>query len=62
MTTKNETVMVQDKKTGVWFDPVEKFNELMEQDWFKAQMRRMKDEAWEEGMRDAFLFGQNPDE
>ena len=45
--------MVQDKKTGEWYNPQEKFRELLETDWFQAQMRRMKDEAWEEGMRDA---------
>ena len=49
----NEVTMVQDKKTGVWYDPAAKFAELMQEDWFIAQMRRMKDEAWEEGMRDA---------
>ena len=49
----NEVTMVQDKKTGVWYDPAAKFAELMQEDWFIAQMRRMKDEAWEEGMNDA---------
>ena len=44
--------MVQDRKTGEWYNPQEKFRELMETDWFQDQMRRMKDEAWEEGMTD----------
>jgi hypothetical protein len=48
----NTINLVQDKKTGEWYDPQEKFQELLQQDWFRDQMRRMKDEAWEEGMRD----------
>lgn len=44
--------MVQDKKTGEWYNPREKWNELKQQPWFVDQLRRMKDEAWEEGMTD----------
>jgi len=34
-------MMVQDKKTGEWYDPEQKFKELLEQPWFQEQMRRM---------------------
>ncbi len=44
--------MVQDRKTGEWYNPQQKWEELKQQDWFVAQLKRMKDEAWEEGMRD----------
>ncbi len=46
--------MVQDRKTGEWYNPEAKFKELMQEDWFITQMRRMKDESWEEGVTDAF--------
>jgi hypothetical protein len=36
-------MMVQDKKTGVWYDPEVKFKELLAQQWFLAQMKRMAD-------------------
>ena len=35
-------MMVQDRKTGEWYDPEVKFQELMEQDWFRAQLTRMR--------------------
>ena len=35
-------MMVQDRKTGEWYDPEVKFQELMEQPWFQAQMGRMR--------------------
>jgi hypothetical protein len=34
-------MMVQDKKTGVWYDPQAKFKELLAQQWFLAVMKRM---------------------
>jgi hypothetical protein len=34
-------MMVQDKKTGQWYDPAVKFKELLAQPWFLAQMKRM---------------------
>jgi hypothetical protein len=35
-------MLVQDRKTGEWYDPEVKFAELMEQDWFKEQLVRMR--------------------
>ena len=35
-------MQVQDRKTGEWYDPEVKFAELMEQDWFKEQLVRMR--------------------
>lgn len=35
-------MMVQDKRTGEWYDPEVKFQELMEQPWFQEQMIRMR--------------------
>jgi hypothetical protein len=35
-------MMVQDRKTGEWYDPEVKFAELMQEDWFKAQLVRMR--------------------
>jgi hypothetical protein len=34
-------MMVQDKRTGQWYDPEAKFKELLAQPWFQAQMKRM---------------------
>ena len=34
--------MVQDRKTGEWYNPEVKFAELMEQDWFREQLVRMR--------------------
>jgi hypothetical protein len=36
-------MLVQDKKTGKWYDPKEKFKELQNQPWFIALLKRMKD-------------------
>lgn len=33
---------VQDRKTGVWYDPEEEFDKLMDTPEVKAQMERMK--------------------
>ena len=43
-------MMVQDRKTGEWYDPEVKFQELMEQDWFRAQLvrMRMKDQGYKD--------------
>lgn len=35
-------MMVQDKRTGEWYDPEVKFQELMQEDWFKEQLIRMR--------------------
>ena len=35
-------MMVQDRRTGEWYDPEVKFQELMQEDWFKAQLIRMR--------------------
>jgi hypothetical protein len=51
----NEIEMVQDRKTGEWYNPQEKWEEVQAQPWFIAQLKRMKDEAWEEGYRDGQL-------
>jgi hypothetical protein len=34
-------MMVQDKKTGQWYNPEQKMKELTEQPWYVAQMKRM---------------------
>ncbi len=34
-------MMVQDRKTGVWYDPDLKFQELLRQQWFILVMQRM---------------------
>ena len=33
--------LVQGRKTGRLYDPETAFNELMQEPWFKAQMKRM---------------------
>ena len=35
-------MMVQDKRTGEWYDPEVKFKELLEQPWFQEQLIRMR--------------------
>lgn len=35
-------MMVQDKRTGEMYDPEVKFQELMEQEWFREQLTRMR--------------------
>ena len=35
--------MVQDRKTGQWYDPEVKFKELQSQPWFVALLKRMKE-------------------
>jgi hypothetical protein len=34
-------MMVQDKKTGQWYDPEQKMKELLGQQWFLNVMKRM---------------------
>ena len=34
--------MVQDRKTGEWYDPDVRFQELLQEPWFQAQMVRMR--------------------
>jgi hypothetical protein len=35
--------LVQDRKTGEWYDPELKLKELMDSKWFLETMKRMKD-------------------
>ena len=35
--------MVQDKKTGQWYNPEKEFQKLLNSDWFKRIMVRMKE-------------------
>ena len=42
MTTKQTHQMVQDRKTGEWYDPEQKMRELFKQNWFVALLQRMK--------------------
>lgn len=42
-------MLVQDRKTGRWYDPKEKMDELMQAPWFIEQMKRMKDESFSKG-------------
>lgn len=42
--TKQDNVkLVQCRKTGVWYDPDQKFEELKLQQWFIDQLKRMAD-------------------
>lgn len=34
-------MLVQCKKTGQWYDPKQKMNELQQQQWFVDVMKRM---------------------
>jgi len=36
-------MMVQDRKTGEFYDPELKFQELLKQQWFQLVMKRMAD-------------------
>ena len=36
-------MMVQDKKTGQWYDPEVEFQKLLRQQWFSDVMKRLKD-------------------
>lgn len=42
-------MLVQDRKTGRWYDPKEQMDELMEAPWFIEQMKRMKDGSFDKG-------------
>lgn len=35
-------MMIQDRKTGQWYDPEKEFNSLFTKAWFIAIMKRMK--------------------
>lgn len=39
--TEQLAKLVKDVKTGECYDPDAKFQELMQEPWFKAQMKRM---------------------
>lgn len=41
-TNKQAPQMVQDRKTGEWYDPAQKMGELFQQNWFLALLQRMK--------------------
>lgn len=36
-------MMVQDRKTGQWYDPDQKMKELFAQKWFQDIMKRLKE-------------------
>lgn len=40
---KVKDMKVQDRKTGEWYNPQERFEQLMAQEYFVAVMKRMKD-------------------
>lgn len=42
MTNKQTPQLVQDRKTGEWYNPEEKMRELFQQNWFVALLQRMK--------------------
>ena len=42
-TKQDTTKLVQCRKTGVWYNPDQKFEELKAQQWFIDQLKRMKD-------------------
>jgi hypothetical protein len=48
-------MLVQDRKTGRWYDPDEKMKELMQMPWFIDQMKRMNDVSFNKG----FLEGRD---
>lgn len=35
--------MVRDRKTGQWYDPEQKMQELFAQQWFQQIMKRLKE-------------------
>lgn len=35
--------LVQDRKTGEWYDPHQKMRDLFEKTWFVELLKRMKD-------------------
>lgn len=43
-------MLIQDSKTGEWFDPEVKFQELMQEPWFRQQILRqsMKDQGYKD--------------
>lgn len=40
--TKKDSTLVQDRKTGEWYNPHEKMQELFNKPWFVAILQRMK--------------------
>jgi hypothetical protein len=50
-------MLVQDRKTGRWYDPEEKMKELMQAPWFIEQMKRMKDKAFSKGYAEGLNDG-----
>jgi hypothetical protein len=49
-------MLVQDRKTGRWYDPDEKMKELMQMPWFIEQMKRMKDVSFNRGILESFNY------
>lgn len=44
MNTNTQTPkLVQDRKTGEWYDPEQRLKELFDKPWFVAIMKRLKD-------------------
>lgn len=50
----NEINLVQDRKTGVWYDPQAKWEELRQEPWFLAQLQRMHEQSFDAGVAAAF--------
>jgi hypothetical protein len=50
-------MLVQDRKTGHWYDPQEKMEELMRMPWFIEQMKRMKSESFDKGYTEGYGDG-----
>ena len=42
MDKKQTPKMVQDRKTGQWYNPEQKMQELFKKSWFVALLQRMK--------------------
>jgi hypothetical protein len=42
MNTQQTPQMVQDRKTGEWYNPEQKWAELQKQSWFVALLQRLK--------------------
>jgi len=38
-----ENKLVQDRKTGEWYDPIQRFEQLKKQQWFIDLLKRMKE-------------------
>ena len=39
-----EKELIQDRKTGKWYDPIKQFEELKKQQWLIDLLKRLKEE------------------